>query len=292
MKGISKILFCLFTAVFLVVSMCLPAFAEGEYVAPVQVVDLTTQAGFDTWKALADEFDTKALVNGEYSRHGMDGKVTATFMNEDGGFARFVPTVPLSDEADLADAPKNDFRTTAELDVEMTGKSQYLAFCYRISKGAHLSTNAIYFRDTTKGSEYLGEFNGNPGYYMSSQLKISGDWEVKVIELKTNAKVKDVLKGIRVPIAGGVNEYFDVKWYVVFNETDNVDKNTAKALAKDFDINAYHAYLESLATPAPTDEPTAAPTVAPSDKGCGSVITGFAGLVMLMGAAAFVAKKK
>ena len=195
-----------------------------------------------------------------------------------------------------ASAAANDFRATAELSIPITGTHQYLAFCYRVSKGAHLSTNQIYFRDLEKGMEAgPGEFNDKDGYHTPAGLKVSGEWEVKVLDLKSVAKVKDKLYGIRIPIAGGVGETFDMKWIVLFNETETFEKKAAQTAAKEFDIELYHTNNPApTEVPAPTEAPaTEAPaTEAPEKKsGCGSMI-GFAGVVTLMAAAACVASKK
>ncbi len=298
MKKTVKVIFALAMALLVTLSLAVSAVAEETaktYIAPDAIVDLTTQKGFDAWQALAKEFDEKALVNGEYSKHGMDGKVDASFVSENGeSFARFVPKAPLENVAS-ADAATNDFRTTAELNIPITGTHQYLAFCYRVSKGAHMSTNNIYFRDMEKGSEYPGEFNGNSGYWTPASLKVTGEWEVKVLDLKSVAKVKDMLYSIRVPIAGGVGETFDVKWYVLFNETDTFDKKSAQTAAKEFDIDLYHTNNPEPTEVPPTEAPaTEAPTTeipVPAEKsGCGSVI-GFAGVITLMAAACVVSKK-
>ncbi len=265
----------------------------GKYILPGAIVDLTTQEGYDDFCAKAAEFDLISLTTGEYTVHGTNGLVEWEFIQEEDGtsFARFKPIKPLDengkDENGERPANEGDFRMTAEIEFKIADYD-YISFCYRTSPKAHLSQNQIYVRDDT----HDGEFQATVGMWTAPGMKNKGEWTVKTIQIsKSFSAAEGTFKSIRIPIAGRVNEYVDIKYIVVFNSKD---------LCANFDINAYHEAVKALA-PEPTEEPptevpeeptqapeteapkdTQAPTAEPEDKGCGGSFAGLLPLAVLV----------
>lgn len=293
----------------------LPAFADdggaaADYVMPGAIVDFTTQKGYDDFCAKADEFDLVSLTTGEYTVHGTNGKVQWEQVEEDGlTFARFTPIEPLDekglDKDGARPSDEGDFRMTAEIEFNIADYD-YISFCYRTSPKAHLSQNQIYVRD----DQHSGEFEGTNGMWTSNALKNKGEWTIRTIQIsKSFSAASGTFKSIRIPIAGRVNEYFDIQYIVVFNSKD---------LCNNFSINDYHTALaakepEPTATPeastlepedptgeVPTDVPESTEAAKPVEtegnsgsgkKGCGGTFFG-AGAALALAALPAVLKKK
>lgn len=321
MKNVFKKVICIAMILSLAISALIVSNAEEETLNPTVFVDFTTADGFAKWEALAKEYDEKDLINGEYTVHGMKGQVWGKFVEDetDGGFSRYFPLEPLDENGRDKDGKtpvaNGDFRMTIELDVPLTGENQFLAFCYRITKGALQSTNNIYFRDAVLRESFektksqiggSGEFNGNEGFWQPAGLSCTDKWVVKIINLK-DLKVEESLKGIRIPIPGRENEFFDIKWLCVFDQADGKNATEMKRMIKAFDVEAYKAtqtggdVTEATAEPTATETPTAteaqtateAPTDDNADKksGCGSSVSFGAGIILLA-AVPFTFKKK
>ncbi|MBO7503829.1 MAG: hypothetical protein J6U38_05620 [Clostridia bacterium] len=290
-------------AVLVAASLSLSSFSFADettdFVFPGAIVDFTTRKGYDDFCAKAEEFDLVNLFTGEYTVHGTNGKVKWEFVEEDGeSFARFAPIEPLDEKGYDADGKKpegeGDFRMTAEIEFPVADYN-FISFCYRATKGGHISNNQIYIRDDA----HSGEFEGTQGMWVANGLKANGEWVVKTIKISTSFKAATgTFKSIRIPITGRVNEYFDLKYIVVYNDKD---------LCNNFDINAYHEALAALEpeptaepepTEAPAEEPTdvpaviAQPTEEPSEKkkGCGGAV--YSGMIFAAAVPAFVLFRK
>lgn len=313
MIKIFKSLVCVITTISLALIAFVTTFAEVSEtpVRPDVFVDFTTQDGFNKWEMLAKEYDEKDLVNGEYTVHGMKGQVWGNFVNDekDGGFSRFYPLEPLDKDGKDKDGNtpegNGDFRMTIELDVPITGDNQILAFCYRITKDALFSTNNIYMRDAVlrpnfeKTKDQLGgsgEFNGNMGFWKPAGLNCSGEWEIRVLNIK-DFRVEENLKGIRIPIAARENEFFDLKWLCVFDQIEGKTLKEMKKIPLDFDAEEYKASQTGGADPQSTEIPAESNVPSETDvpkaekKGCGGIIES-AGFVMIMGFSAICLRKK
>ncbi|MCR5694988.1 MAG: PT domain-containing protein [Clostridia bacterium] len=296
-----KKLFAFLTVLTLLAALgAVPAFSDdtGDFVMPGAIVDLASQKGYDAFCAKAEEFDLVSLKTGEYTVHGTNGLVEWEFIKEDGvGFTRFKAKEPLDEKGYNSEGkrPDNegDFRMTAEIEFPIADYD-YISFMYRSSPKAHLSSNQIYVRDDT----HSGEFEGTAGMWTPPGLSNKGEWKIKTIQIsKSFTAAEGTFKSIRIPIAGRVNEYFDVRYIVVYNSKD---------LCENFDIAAYHEAVKAN-EPDPTEEPTAEPTAGPTEKpaetvapetekpkdsGCGSVIGGAAALLAACALLPSVRKKK
>ncbi len=308
-----KLLSVILAIAILAVLSAVPSFAddaEAEYIMPGAIVDFTTRSGYDGFCAKAEEFDLISLTTGEYTIHGTNGKVEWEFVEEDGvSFARFKAIEPLDENGLDKDGEKpaneGDFRMTAEIEFNIEDYD-FISFMYRTSPKAHLSQNHIYVRDDT----HSGEFEGTTGMWTPSSLKNRGEWTIKTVQISRSfTAAEGTFKSIRIPIAGRVDEYFDIQYIVVFNSKD---------LCNNFSIDDYHAALAAIepeptatpeATEAPvstppeneTPEPTAAPTPAPkgdesgsSKKGCGGTVIGTGAILglALIPAAVKIKKRK
>lgn len=274
----------------------LSAFAEsdGAAIVPGAIVDFSTSDGYTKFLDTV-EWDTKHLFTGEYTVHGMDGKVNYSFNEE--GYTTFVPKEPL--DADGKDSEGNaqngDWRMTCEIEFD-PDEYGFIAFCYRITKRAHISPNNIYIRD----DQHSGEFEGTTGMWTANGLSATGEWRVRVLEIKKSFPAANgTVKSLRIPIASRVNEEFDIKYVAAFKTKED---------AADFDIDEYHTYLLSQTTEAPDD--TEAPdtektadsagesasaheTAKPDeDKGCGSVLSGSAAVLAVISIAAATLRKR
>lgn len=302
-----KLITVFLTLAMLAALAAVPSFAEGDsgFVMPGAIVDFTTKAGYDDFCEKAEMYDLVSLTTGEYTIHGTNGKVKWEFVEEDGvSFARFTPIEPLDasgrDAEGVRDPNEGDFRMTAEIEFNIADYD-YISFCYRTSPKAHLSTNHIYVRDDT----HSGEFEGTNGMWVSNGLKNKGEWALKTIQIsKSFTAASGTFKSIRIPIAGRVDEYFDIQYIVVYNDKD---------LCTNFDLAAYHEAVKALEpdpteavteepTDIPVDQPTEEPTEEPksdtqannkSGSGCGGAVSGAAAFALIIaGVPAFLAKSR
>lgn len=298
-----KFIAIVLTLVLLLALGAVPASADegDDFVMPGAIVDFASQKGYDKWLENCEAYDLISLKTGEYTVHGTNGKVQWEFMEEDGvSFTRFTPIEPLDEKGLDADgnrpANEGDFRMTAEIEFTV-GDYDYISFLYRTSPKAHMSQNHIYIRD----DQHSGEFEATQGMYTAQNLKNKGEWAVRTLQVsKVFKEAKGTFKSIRIPIAGRVNEYFDIQYIVAYND---------KELAENFDIAKYHEITKAL-EPDPTEEPTAEPTAEPvdeptlepvdetetaepEDKGCGGVIGGAAvAAIITVSMVPIVLKKK
>lgn len=268
--------------------------SETELTAPGTFVDFGTQAGFEKFKVDSEARDTVVLETeqslkleeekaGDYSVHGMDGKVNYTFNPE--GYTTFVPKEPLDSKLKNKEGERvnPDWRMTCEFEFD-SKEYNYIAVYYRISDGAYLAQNNFYIRD----DQHAGQFCGVIGtWYPSVSLKKDGQWHKLILDLKTQFPgVSGTVKGLRLPIVSREGETFDVMYAAAFKTKD---------AAEGFDYNAY------LAEITPTAEPTSAPDVEKDtdsvtddekEKGCGSIISGSFSLMIALVAAVVVFKKR
>ena len=295
-------IFAFLMAAVLLTTGCLSVFADDtkDAVIPAAIVDLTTQKGYDSFDALAAEYDLVNLKTGEYTIHGTNGKVEWTFITDgDESFTRFYPIVPLDAEGRDPDTGKKDgnegdFRMTAEIEFSVE-ECEYISFCYRATPKAHFATNNIYARD----DQHSGEFEGTPGMWTAPNLKANGEWQIRTIKIKTSfTAVSGTFKSIRIPIPGRADEYFDLKYIAAFKDKDS---------ANGFDLEKYHeelAKLEPDETAAPTEAPqeTDAPSVIetadpaekvePHGKGCGGFSASAVALIPMLSAVVLFIRKK
>lgn len=254
MKKFSKMILCAFMVFCLLSGIFMTVCSADE---PGPVVDFTTEGGFEKWDELRKQWDLRSLFKDEYTVHGTNGKVQWQFMTENGeSFTRFTPIEPLDengkDASGKRDSNEGDFRMTAEIEFP-AADYDFIAFCYRTSPKAHIAPNQIYVRD----DKHSGEFEGTTGMWTPHSLKTNGEWSVKVLKISssfTAVSKSATFKSIRIPIAGRVNEYLDIKWIAAFKTKDD---------AQNFDIAAYVA---ANATPVPTEAPTPEPTAVPSES--------------------------
>lgn len=306
MKRTVILLLTLTTVLTLFAATLIPSCAEGGETAgaPGAIVDFGTIWGYEEFLNNVHR-DTEHLFTGEYTVHGMDGKVKYTF-NKD-GYTTFCPKEPLDEDGKDADGKRQtgDWRMTCELEFD---PSQYgfIAFYYRLTDRAHVATNQIYIRD----DQHSGEFEATEGMWTPPALRANGEWQLKVLEIaKVFPAVSGTVKSLRIPIASRVGEMFDIQYAAAFateEEAQNFDYEAYKAsvLAShddvDWEINEdgtikwieKEVPTEAPAEPTSGDSQATPDTGKKEDKGCGGLLGGGVAVLVALGVGAVACRKR
>ncbi len=203
----------------------LPASAESATSQPGAIVDYGTVWGYSDFLENVHR-DTEHLFTGEYTVHGMDGKVDYIFNKE--GYTTFTPKEPLDEKGKDANGryQQGDWRMTGELEFD-SSEYGFIAVKYRFSDRAHISQNHIYIRDDS----HSGEFEGTTGMWVENGLVADGEWNVRILNISDELpSVKGTVKSIRIPIASRVGETFDIQYAAAFKTEED---------ALNFDYEAY-----------------------------------------------------
>lgn len=276
---------------------------EGGTVTPGAIVDYGTIWGYAEFLKNVPR-DTEQLFTGEYTVHGMDGKVNYMFNKE--GYTTFTPKEPLAEDGKDADGKvqAGDWRMTGELEFD-PAVYNYIAVCYRMTRGAHISANQIYIRD----DQHSGEFEGTVGLYTPNGLRADGEWQVRILEIsKVFPEVKGTVKSLRIPITSRVGEQFDIQYMAAFaskEDAENFDYDAYKAsvMASHEDEDAEWELNEDgtihwIEKETPTQEPagkTDASDTSSEKKeksGCGSILGGSAAMLALLCGGMLLCRKK
>lgn len=231
MKKAVMLLFVFTLIMTLFVATFVPSYAADDKVTPGAIVDFGTIWGYAGFLENVHR-DTEQLFTGEYTVHGMDGKVNYTFNSE--GYSSFTPKEPLDENGKDADGKRQsgDWRMTCEIEFD-PAEYGYIAFYYRLTDGAHMPVNQIYIRD----DQHSGEFEGTTGLWTPPELVTNGEWQLKILDIaKVFPAASGTVKSLRIPIASRIGEVFDIQYVAAFKTQED---------AENFDYAAYKASVEA-----------------------------------------------
>lgn len=245
-----------FLCFLILVQLILVIPISAEVITPDYIVDLSTQAGFDAYKAEVnkDMYPIGVTEGTGYTTHGMYIEYKDANGNGTGEFRWTVDYTFNSEDKcmsfvgkpeELATEQRTDLRLTIPTDFDPV-KYPYLVICYRITDKAVISTNNIYVRDNKSHPEY----SATAKTWVANALKSNGQWNYRILDFSKELSGLDGnCMGIRIPICADTGNKFDVKYVAAF---------ATKEQAQAFDIAAFEAYQATI-TPAPTEEPAETP---------------------------------